>query len=154
LPAFDLCVVRSRIGSIGSRDEQKRLRRFVMLAHKEAIATLAVKNIEVAGRFYGGTLGLKEIPTKETGVLEYATGDSRILVYESQFAGTNKATAATWVVGDNIQEVAQELKSKGVAFEHYDLPDTTREGDVHVTGKIRVAWFKDPDGNILALVNQ
>ena len=43
------------------------------------------------------------------------------------------------------------LKGKGVRFEHYDLPDTTREGDVHVSGDIRVAWFKDPDGNILSL---
>jgi hypothetical protein len=44
----------------------------------------------------------------------------------------------------------------GVTFEHYDLPDTTREGDIHVMGEgdMRGVWFKDPDGNIIGLVNQ
>ena len=46
------------------------------------------------------------------------------------------------------------LAAKGVAFEHYDLPHTTREGDVHVAGGIRIAWLKDPDGNILALSSE
>ena len=46
------------------------------------------------------------------------------------------------------------LRAKGVAFEHYDLPETTREGDIHVMGEMRGAWFKDPAGNIIALVNQ
>ena len=46
------------------------------------------------------------------------------------------------------------LKAKGVRFEHYDLPGTKREGDVHVTGDMKVAWFKDPDGNILSVVNR
>jgi len=125
-----------------------------MLANRDALATIAVRDIEVAGRFYEGTLGLKQVPTKEPGVLSYASGNSRVLVYESQFAGTNKATAVTWVVGDDIQGVVEALKSKGVAFEHYDFPATTREGDVHVSGNTKAAWFKDPDGNILALVNQ
>ena len=75
------------------------------------------------------------------------------MVYQSQFAGSNKATAATWVVGDALKDIVRALKAKGVAFEHYDLPRTTREGDVHVSGKTRVAWFKDPDGNILSIVN-
>ncbi len=45
------------------------------------------------------------------------------------------------------------LKNKGVAFEHYEMPGSTLEGDVHVFGDMRVAWFKDPDGNILNLIN-
>ena len=48
---------------------------------------------------------------------------------------------------------AKELKAKGVTFERYQLPDTVREGDIHVSGEIRNAWFKDPDGNIHALSN-
>ena len=47
----------------------------------------------------------------------------------------------------------QSLAAKGVAFEHYDFPGVTRKGDVHVAGARKNAWFKDPDGNILALVN-
>jgi hypothetical protein len=46
------------------------------------------------------------------------------------------------------------LKDKGVEFEHYDMPDTKRVGDVHVSGEMKVAWFKDPDGNILNIVNR
>ena len=44
------------------------------------------------------------------------------------------------------------LKGPGVAFEHYDLPQMTRQGDVHVAGAMKAAWFKDPDGNIFSLV--
>jgi catechol 2,3-dioxygenase-like lactoylglutathione lyase family enzyme len=124
-----------------------------MLGDKDAMATVAVKDIGVARKFYEGKLGLKAVPTEESGVLGYKSGSSTIMVYESQFAGTNKATAATWVVGSQVDKVVKALKAKGVAFEHYDLPETTREGDVHVSGKVRVAWFKDPDGNILSIVN-
>ncbi|HEY3204498.1 MAG TPA: VOC family protein [Thermoanaerobaculia bacterium] len=123
-----------------------------MLRDKDAIATIAVKDTNAAKKFYEDTLGLKPAPTRERGVLSYKTGNSAILVYESRYAGTNKATAATWVV-DDVEGVVRDLKGKGVAFEHYDLPDTKRRGDVHVSGKTKVAWFKDPDGNILSLVN-
>jgi hypothetical protein len=72
----------------------------------------------------------------------------------SQYAGTNKATAVTWDAGKDVDRLVQALKARGVTFEKYDLPDTTREGDVHVSGKRRLAWFKDPDGNIHALAGR
>ena len=50
--------------------------------------------------------------------------------------------------------IVEELRAKGVTFEHYDLPEMTREGDVHVMGDLRAVWFKDPDGNILNLIDQ
>jgi len=124
-----------------------------MLQNKKAMATLAVKDIAVARKFYEGILGLKETGTEGPSVVSYASGSSEILVYESRYAGTNQATAATWIVGDELDGVVRQLGSKGVRFEHYDLPDTKREGDVHVSGNTRVAWFKDPDGNIHSLVN-
>jgi catechol 2,3-dioxygenase-like lactoylglutathione lyase family enzyme len=124
-----------------------------MLGNRDAIATIAVKDIEVASKFYGGTLGLKPADKQEPGTLAYKSGNSTIFVYESRYAGTNKATAVTWPVGDDVEAVVQSLKAKGVAFEHYDLPNTTRKGDVHLAGKVRVAWFKDPDGNIHSIVN-
>ena len=124
-----------------------------MLGNKEAIATIAVKKVEAAGKFYGGKLGLKALPSNEASVLTYESGKSKILVYESQFAGTNKATAATFVVGNDLEGIVKDLKAKGVTFEKYDFPGMTREGDVHVMGKMRVAWFTDPDGNILSMVN-
>ena len=77
-----------------------------------------------------------------------------LLVFRWHYAGTNQATAATWAIGGEFDSVMDDLRSRGVSFEHYDLPETTREGDVHFLGDTRGAWFKDPDGNILALVNQ
>lgn len=125
-----------------------------MLGSKDAMATIAVKDIEVAGRFYEKTLGLERSATEGSEAIVYRSGKSTVLVYQSQYAGTNKATAATWSLGDEIEDVVQALKAKGVAFEHYDVPDTIRKGDVHVAGKVRLAWLKDPDGNILALVGE
>lgn len=72
----------------------------------------------------------------------------------SEYAGTNKATAVTWVVGDELDDIARSLKAKGVVFERYDMPGMTREGDLHSHGDMNVAWFKDPDGNILSLINR
>jgi hypothetical protein len=57
------------------------------------------------------------------------------------------------VVGDDVEGVVRALKAKGVTFEHYDMPGMSREGDIHVGGNMKVAWFKDPDGNILNIVN-
>ena len=123
------------------------------MGNKDAVATIAVKDAKVAKRFYEGMLGLKPASNEEPGVLSYKSGNSAVLVYESKFAGTNKAKAATWVVGDDVESIVQALKAKGVTFEKYDFPGTTRKGEVHVSGKIKAAWFKDPDGNILAIVN-
>ncbi|MET0329847.1 MAG: hypothetical protein ABW154_00315, partial [Dyella sp.] len=59
-----------------------------------------------------------------------------------------------WMVGPRIGELARALKAKGVVFEHYAMPGMTLEGDVHVAEGHRIAWFKDPDGNILSLVGE
>ena len=124
-----------------------------MLGRTEAVANLAVKDLDVARRFYESTLGLKPVHEEDGELVVYESGSSHINVYRSQYAGTNKATAVTWEVGDVDGEV-RDLKAKGVAFEHYDMPDTKLEGDVHFAGDLRLAWFKDPDGNILNLVGR
>jgi catechol 2,3-dioxygenase-like lactoylglutathione lyase family enzyme len=124
-----------------------------MLGDNDAIATIAVKDLKAAKTFYEGTLGLKPTRNSEPETLNYKSGNTPVLVYKSQFAGTNKATAVTWVVRDT-EAVVKELKGKGVTFEHYDMPGMTRKGDVHITGKMKAAWFKDPDGNILAVVGE
>ena len=126
-----------------------------MLGDKTAAATVAVKDMEVAKKFYEETLGLKkEMEAPGGGGTMYKSGDSSVFVYQSEFAGSNKATAVTWGVGGDLDKIVADLKAKGVAFEHYDMPGITREGDVHVMGELKAAWFKDPDGNILNLVNQ
>jgi len=122
-----------------------------MLADRNAIATVAVKDIEVARKFYEGTLGLEVAGSEEPGVMTYKTGNAALLVYESPFARTNRATSVTWGV-PNLDGAVRELKSKGVSFEWYDIPGVTRDGDIHRSENTQVAWFKDPDGNIHALV--
>ena len=123
-----------------------------MLKDKDATPTIAVKDIERARRFYQDVVGLTPLPADEEGVVPFKSGSGSILVYKSEFAGTNRATAATWMVDDELDATVKTLKSKGVMFEHYDMPGVTRHGDVHLTGKSKAAWFKDPDGNIIALV--
>jgi catechol 2,3-dioxygenase-like lactoylglutathione lyase family enzyme len=122
------------------------------LGTADAIATIAVGDVKAARRFYEEKLGLKAVDTEDGELVTYSSGDSRIFVYRSEFAGTNKATAATWIV-DDVDGVVEGLKAKGVRFEHYDMPGMKLEGDVHFAGEMRAAWFKDPDGNILALVS-
>jgi catechol 2,3-dioxygenase-like lactoylglutathione lyase family enzyme len=124
-----------------------------MLGDKDAVANIAVKNLETAKKFYEETLGLTQIGAEGQEVIVFRSGSSTIYVYKSQYAGTNQATALTWVVGKDIEGVVQELKAKGVTFEHYNMPDVTREDDIHVGGNMKVAWFKDPDGNILNIIN-
>ena len=114
----------------------------------------AVKDPRAAGQFYRDTLGLDQVASEGDEAISFGSGDTTINVYRSNYAGTNKATAVTWAVGDDVEGVVRTLKAKGVRFEHYDMPNVRREGDIHVAGDLKVAWFKDPDGNILNIVNR
>jgi len=120
------------------------------LSDTDAIATVAVKNLDSARSFYEQTLGLTKVMENQE-VLAFKSGTSTLFVYRSQYAGTNKATAVTWV-SDEIEDLVKTLKGRVVSFEHYDMPNMTRQGDLHVAGTMKAAWFKDPDGNIFSLV--
>jgi catechol 2,3-dioxygenase-like lactoylglutathione lyase family enzyme len=121
-----------------------------MLREQNAVATVAVKNLDSARTFYEQTLGLRKVMENDE-VLTFKSGTSTLFVYRSQYAGTNKATAVTWVT-DEVEDIVETLKGRGVRFEHYDLPNMNRQGDLHVRGTMKAAWFKDPDGNIFSLV--
>jgi catechol 2,3-dioxygenase-like lactoylglutathione lyase family enzyme len=120
-----------------------------MLSEINAMATIAVKNMPAAKKFYGETLGLKPDGMNTQDVVVYRSGNSKLVVYRSEFAGTNKATSATWGVGRELEAEVGRLKAAGVPFEHYDLPGLRREGDIHTAGDFKAAWFRDPEGNIL-----
>jgi catechol 2,3-dioxygenase-like lactoylglutathione lyase family enzyme len=126
-----------------------------MLGNKDAVPNVAVKDLEVATNFYRNTLGLKPVHQEGKELVVFQSGGSSINVYRSDYAGTNKATAVTWTV-ENVEDEVKTLRNKGVVFEHYDMPGMKREGDVHVGGggQMKVAWFKDPDGNILNVVSK
>lgn len=121
-----------------------------MLADKDAIAMIAVKDLAAARRFYEEVLGLEKLDSPEEQVLVFRSGATKLNVYQSQFAGTNKATTVTWNVGSEIEALAARLKANGV---NYDMPGLTLEGDIHIGGHMKVAWFKDVDGNILSIVS-
>ena len=135
-----------------SRKEANVLKTSV-LANREATTMIAVSDLEKAREVYEDRLGLEPLPSDEPEVQLYRSATSRIAVYLSEYAGTNQATAVTWEV-DDLEGVIGELKAHGVTFEPYDLPGTTRTGDVHMAGRMKVAWFKDPDGNILSIVEE
>ena len=123
-----------------------------MLSNRDAVANLAVKNVQAAKKFYEGTLGLKQVDAEGSELVVFKSGNTKLNVYESKEAGTNRATAVTWAV-DDVESEVNALKAKGVKFEHYDMPGMKRQGDVHIGGDMKVAWFKDPDGNILNIVS-
>jgi catechol 2,3-dioxygenase-like lactoylglutathione lyase family enzyme len=121
-----------------------------MPAFIRVAATLSASDLTRAREFYEQTLGLEvEEETLAGGVL-YRAGDGTVLVYPSEFAGTNQATAATFEV-DDIEAAVADLRGRGVTFEEYDLPGLkTEKGIAEIEGE-RGAWFKDTEGNILAL---
>jgi catechol 2,3-dioxygenase-like lactoylglutathione lyase family enzyme len=126
----------------------------MMLDSSPVVAVVAVADLDRGKEFYGGTLGLQEADFSDPGGVLYACGaGTQLLVYQSDFAGTNQATTAAWQVEDLEAELST-LRSNGITFEQYDMPGVEREGDIHAIGGIRAAWFKDPDGNILNLVNR
>ena len=123
-----------------------------MLSNRDAVANLAVKDVQAAKKFYEGTLGLKQVDAEGSELIVFESGNTKLNVYESKEAGTNKATAVTWAV-DDVESEVNALKAKGVKFEHYDMPGLKRQGDIYIGGDMKVAWFKDPDGNILNIVS-
>lgn len=122
------------------------------LGDSDAMATVAVADLDRARRFYQDVLGLEAVGGEEMGVAVFRTGRSRLLVYPSEFAGTNRATSVTWGVGSGFDAIIAALEEAGVTFEHYDV-GMERRGNVYVAESFKAAWFKDPDGNILHVNN-
>jgi catechol 2,3-dioxygenase-like lactoylglutathione lyase family enzyme len=125
-----------------------------MLEQALIAAVVPVSDVEAAIRFYGETLGLQleerrdDLP--ENREAEFRAGDGTLLVYESVGAGKSRHTVAGFRV-DDIEAAVAGLREKGVDFEEYDLPDMKTEGGIAAVGNVHAAWFKDPDGNIIAV---
>ena len=115
--------------------------------------SIAVSDIARAAEFYEGKLGLTAGADQPDESRIYAcAGDTSLHVYESPaHAGKATATLATWYVAD-LTHVVDELGSKGVTFERYDDPTLKADSKgIHDLEGGRVAWFKDPDGNLLSV---
>ena len=124
-----------------------------MLGKADATPMIAVKDIDRAKQFYEEKLGLASQEVGVSDVFMLKSGDTELSVYKSEFAGTNKATLLTFDV-DDIEAEVRELKDKGISFEHYQLEGLTADGDIYSGPGMKTAWFKDPDGNILSLIEE
>ena len=122
-----------------------------MLKDRDVAATVAVRSLDRARPFYEDVLGLVRQDQAEMGVQTYRAGKTAVLVYESEFAGTNEATSLTWALGNDFDAVIDDLGSKGVTFEQYDMEGATFDDGVHRFGDMKLVWIKDPDGNIIHL---
>lgn len=122
-----------------------------MLARSKVHPTLSVTNLERAKKFYGDTLGLKSNGQIADGHVVFETGDgSYLVVYERPEPPKAENTVASFSVED-VEKTAQWLKNRGVVFEEYDLPGIKTVDGIATVGDLKGGWFKDPDGNILAL---
>ena len=122
-----------------------------MLRDKSSSAIVAVSDIGRARRFYKDMLGLDLLDDRMADVLVFRTGETHLVVYRSEEAGTNRANAVVWDVGDEIEPIVTALRAKGVTFEHYPEIGEFVEDAIHKEGDMKLVWLKDPDGNILHL---
>jgi predicted enzyme related to lactoylglutathione lyase len=124
-----------------------------MLQNAPMYAYIPARDVARARRFYEQTLGF--VPQEETaGGVVYACGDhTACFLYPTANAGTSRASQAFWQVADIEREVA-ELKAKGVRFEEYDMPGMRTVDSIFTGGGARAAWFKDSEGNIMALIQR
>ena len=120
-----------------------------MLANAPIRAYIPVSDVARARRFYEKTLGLKPKQEYAGGVI-YECGGAEVFMYPTPSAGTSKASQAFWQVADVEAEVA-ELKARGVVFEEYDMPGIKMKNSIATGGGAKTAWFKDTEGNILAV---
>lgn len=118
---------------------------------KSSSAIVAVSDIDRARHFYSDMLGLELNDEGMDGVLVYNTGATYLVVYPSEFAGTNKANAVAWDCGPDIDAIVADLGARGVTFEHYEMDGVSYKDGIHDANGFRMAWFKDPDRNILHL---
>jgi len=120
-----------------------------MLSDAPIRAYIPVSNVSRARKFYEEALGLSPKEEYAGGVI-YECGGAEVFMYPTSNAGTSKASQAYWQVDDVEAEVA-ELKARGVKFEEYDVPGVTMKNSIATGGGAKTAWFKDTEGNILAV---
>jgi predicted enzyme related to lactoylglutathione lyase len=112
-------------------------------------AYIPALDVSRARQFYEQRVGLTAKEEYAGGVI-YECGGTEVFMYPTSNAGTSKASQAYWQVADVEAEVA-ELKAHGVVFEKYDMPGVTMRNSVATAGGAKTAWFKDSEGNILAI---
>jgi predicted enzyme related to lactoylglutathione lyase len=121
-----------------------------MLKNAPIVPYIPVADVGRARKFYEEKVGLTPKEEYAGGVVYECGGGSWVFMYPSAGAGTSKASTAFWAVDDVEAEVAA-LKSRGVVFEEYDMPGIKTENGIASGGGAKTAWFKDSEGNIMAI---
>ena len=121
-----------------------------MLTNRHSTTMLPVTDVPRARRFYEEKLGLKARATLPTGEIEYETDGSTLAIYPRAEPPKSDHTALSFEV-DDIEREVRDLRSRGVEFEHYEMPDAKERDGVYEMAGTRCAWMKDPDGNILCI---
>jgi catechol 2,3-dioxygenase-like lactoylglutathione lyase family enzyme len=122
-----------------------------MLQNFPMYAYIPAKDVARARRFYEGKLGFRVKEETAGGVVYEFKDKTACFLYPTPNAGTSQASQAFWQVDDVEREVA-ELKKRGVTFEDYDIPGEKSPSGVVTAGGAKAAWFKDSEGNIMAII--
>jgi catechol 2,3-dioxygenase-like lactoylglutathione lyase family enzyme len=123
-----------------------------MLQKSPMYAYLPAKDVARARQFYEGKLGfVPKLEEEAGGVVYECAGGTACFLYPTPNAGTSQASQAFWQVEDIEREVA-ELKARGVKFEDYDMDGEKSPSGVVTAGGAKAAWFKDSEGNIMAVI--
>jgi catechol-2,3-dioxygenase len=122
-----------------------------MLADHPIDPMILATDLAVAKEFYGDTVGLEVLIESDDFVTFKCGGDSRLVVTRSSIGSTEPQTKASWRVNDLAAEVA-ELRSRGVTVEEYDEPGMKTVDGIADVGFALSAWFVDPDGNSIGLL--
>jgi len=122
-----------------------------MLQTKSAFSSFSVNDLKKAKDFYAQTLGLK-VNESEMG-LEIHPGDTDVFIYPKPNHKPASFTVLNFLV-DDIDKAVDELHKNGVRFEQYDGEIKTNEKGIHRNGGPTIAWFKDPAGNILSVLEK
>ena len=122
-----------------------------MLQKFPMYAYIPAKDVARARRFYEEQLGFTLKQEVAGGAVYESAGGTACFVYPTPNAGTSLASQAFWQVDDVDREVI-ELKARGVTFEQYDMPGTRSPTGAITAGGAKAAWFKDTEGNILAII--
>jgi catechol 2,3-dioxygenase-like lactoylglutathione lyase family enzyme len=120
-----------------------------MLSQHTPVATLPTKDLPKARSFYEDTLGLTPERESVAGV-SYKCGGGMVFIYQSEYAGTNKATAVSFSVTDEaFDDEIDALRKKGITCQTFEYEGMEWKDDVMVSDEMRAVWFSDPDGNVL-----
>jgi catechol 2,3-dioxygenase-like lactoylglutathione lyase family enzyme len=115
-------------------------------------ANIPVSSIASARAFYEGILGVQPVRVQDHEVI-YRSGGALFGIYETDAAGKASHTLGTFSGVEDLESEVGELRRRGVVFEEYDLPGLQTVGGIASLGPDKVAWFRDPDGNLLSIDN-